>query len=273
MFFQPVAKAKPVAKPVSKPNQLQSPPQRSQSPLPNSLPRLPPALSQRVKPPSAGSSSSSDLPAALLPIARPHPHRRPPQTPRFPDQPKEKRRKPRPSRCRESCCRESCCEKAAADANKPPVEAEPEQEEPVVEDKPEPVVKPEANKKPAKPVKKPAKTEPEPKPVESAAAPAPVAPAAPAKREVNLPAACQGKRLEEHAVGPNMAQFRNNAVSIKDFNEFRVLITQPDATGATTFCVWYALYLLDDFDLTLVLVDDSRDVGVGQVRKGMCKEA
>jgi hypothetical protein len=89
-------------------------------------------------------------------------------------------------------------------------------------------------------------------------------------QEVNLPAACQGKRLEEHAVGPNMAQFRNNAVSIKDFNEFRVLITQPDATGATTFCgVVCHFILLDDFDLTLVLVDDSRDVGVGQVRKGI----
>ncbi|KAJ7921511.1 hypothetical protein B0H13DRAFT_1984927 [Mycena leptocephala] len=169
-----------------------------------------------------------------------------------------------------------------------PVEAEPEQEEPVVEDKPEPVVK-----KPAKPVKKPAKTEPEPKPVESAAAPARSAAGAREARksaapdlplgtvtntptkatginknlfphvfsnfnnEVNLPAACQGKRLEEHAVGPNMAQFRNNAVSIKDFNEFRVLITQPDATGATTFCG----------------VMTHGTLGSGKFEKELCKEA
>lgn len=56
-------------------------------------------------------------------------------------------------------------------------------------------------------------------------------------QEVNLPAACQGttKRLEEHAVGLNMAQFHNDAVTIEDLQP----VPRGDhavATGATAFC-------------------------------------
>ncbi|KAJ7932874.1 hypothetical protein B0H13DRAFT_2307523 [Mycena leptocephala] len=189
----------------------------------------------------------------------------------------------------------AAADKAAADANKPPVDGKAESEEPVVQDEPEPVVKPEAETKPAKPVKKP-----EPKPAQPVAAPSSVLPLAFGKRpvgtvenaptqgvscldrsneqekisladieiavklaqagplqkplkpgqqvkffphvfsnfdnQVNLPGVCNGKKLEEHAVGRNMAKFHNNDEDIKKFNQFRVVITQPDATGKTTFC-------------------------------------
>ncbi|KAJ7500014.1 hypothetical protein FB451DRAFT_1549467 [Mycena latifolia] len=59
------------------------------------------------------------------------------------------------------------------------------------------------------------------------------------QEEVNIPAVCRGKALEEQAVGKDMkANFKNEpAVFQTDaFNQFRVLITTPDAKGATTFC-------------------------------------
>ncbi|KAJ7432930.1 hypothetical protein FB451DRAFT_1196695 [Mycena latifolia] len=59
------------------------------------------------------------------------------------------------------------------------------------------------------------------------------------KKEVNVPAACKAPRtLEEHAVGVDMSTFKNEPAVLKtsDFNQFRVLITTPDATGATIFC-------------------------------------
>jgi hypothetical protein len=46
-----------------------------------------------------------------------------------------------------------------------------------------------------------------------------------------------GKTLEEQAVGPDMSTFQNIPSVLGNFNQFRVLITTPDATtGATTFC-------------------------------------
>jgi hypothetical protein len=85
-------------------------------------------------------------------------------------------------------------------------------------------------------------------------------------QQVNLPGVCNGKKLEEHAVGRNMAKFHNNDEDIKKFNQFRVVITQPDATGKTTFCgVVCHFMLLDDLNLTLVLLDDSRDAGDGEL--------
>ncbi|KAK7061438.1 hypothetical protein R3P38DRAFT_2757895 [Favolaschia claudopus] len=54
---------------------------------------------------------------------------------------------------------------------------------------------------------------------------------------VRVAAACAGKVLEEQAVGPDMSTFQNIPSILGNFNEFRVLITTPDATtGATTFC-------------------------------------
>ncbi|KAJ6580500.1 hypothetical protein DFH09DRAFT_1360567 [Mycena vulgaris] len=54
---------------------------------------------------------------------------------------------------------------------------------------------------------------------------------------VKVAAACAGKQLEEHPVGPDMSTFQNIPSVLKKFNQFRVLITTPDATtGATTFC-------------------------------------
>ncbi|KAJ6536110.1 hypothetical protein B0H19DRAFT_1079634 [Mycena capillaripes] len=54
--------------------------------------------------------------------------------------------------------------------------------------------------------------------------------------EVDLPEVCNGRRYEEHAVGRNMANFHNNGNDLQKFNQFRVVITQPDATGKITFC-------------------------------------
>ncbi|KAJ7446363.1 hypothetical protein FB451DRAFT_1412395 [Mycena latifolia] len=59
------------------------------------------------------------------------------------------------------------------------------------------------------------------------------------QEEVNVPAACKAPRtLEEHAVGVDMSTFKNEPAVLKtsDFNQFRVLIMTPDATGATIFC-------------------------------------
>ncbi|KAJ7196248.1 hypothetical protein GGX14DRAFT_403453 [Mycena pura] len=55
---------------------------------------------------------------------------------------------------------------------------------------------------------------------------------------VKVAAACAGKTLEEQAVGVDMSTFQNipSVLSTPAFNQFRVLITTPDATGATTFC-------------------------------------
>ncbi|KAJ6532626.1 hypothetical protein B0H19DRAFT_1272877 [Mycena capillaripes] len=54
---------------------------------------------------------------------------------------------------------------------------------------------------------------------------------------VRVAAACAGKTLEEQAVvGPNMSTFQNIPSVLANFNQFRVVITKPDATGATTFC-------------------------------------
>jgi hypothetical protein len=56
---------------------------------------------------------------------------------------------------------------------------------------------------------------------------------------VNIAPVCVGQTLEEQAVGVNMATFRNIPSVFKTpaFNQFRVIITRPDATtGATTFC-------------------------------------
>jgi len=54
---------------------------------------------------------------------------------------------------------------------------------------------------------------------------------------VKVASACAGKTLEEQAVGPDMSTFQNIPSVLSNFNQFRVLITTPDATtGATTFC-------------------------------------
>jgi hypothetical protein len=77
---------------------------------------------------------------------------------------------------------------------------------------------------------------------------------------VKTAAVCQGKTLEEHAVGENMNAFRNN-VNIIPRYLFRVVITTPDANGDTTFCgvVCHLKFVfLDELDLTLLLIDDSR---------------
>jgi hypothetical protein len=77
---------------------------------------------------------------------------------------------------------------------------------------------------------------------------------------VKIAAACQGKTLEEHAVGADMSRFVNNVNIIGQF-PFRVLITTPDAGGDTTFCgvvCHFKFVSLDEFDLTLLLIDDPR---------------
>lgn len=88
---------------------------------------------------------------------------------------------------------------------------------------------------------------------------------------MKIAAACVGKTLEEQAVGPDMSKFQNipSVLKTKDFNQFRVLITTPDATtGATTFCGVVCLFiLLNEWQLTM-LVDDTRDVDVWQIRSG-----
>ncbi|KAJ7676373.1 hypothetical protein B0H17DRAFT_1080245 [Mycena rosella] len=58
------------------------------------------------------------------------------------------------------------------------------------------------------------------------------------KLEVNVAQVCAGKKLLEHAVGVGMGTFKNSMDGINDpkFNKFRVVITRPDANGATTFC-------------------------------------
>ncbi|KAK7046741.1 hypothetical protein R3P38DRAFT_3258058 [Favolaschia claudopus] len=53
---------------------------------------------------------------------------------------------------------------------------------------------------------------------------------------VAVAAACVGKVLEEQAVGPDMSDFQNIPSVLGNFNQFRVVITTPDASGATTFC-------------------------------------
>ncbi|KAJ7184759.1 hypothetical protein C8R46DRAFT_1026619 [Mycena filopes] len=55
---------------------------------------------------------------------------------------------------------------------------------------------------------------------------------------VNVAAECVGKTLEEQSVGVDMSTFVNipSVISTPAFNQFRVVITTPDATGATTFC-------------------------------------
>jgi hypothetical protein len=61
---------------------------------------------------------------------------------------------------------------------------------------------------------------------------------------VKVASACVGKTLEEQAVGPDMSTFSNVPSVLKNFNQFRVLITTPDATGATTFCGVVCLFLV-----------------------------
>ncbi|KII94956.1 hypothetical protein PLICRDRAFT_169657 [Plicaturopsis crispa FD-325 SS-3] len=53
---------------------------------------------------------------------------------------------------------------------------------------------------------------------------------------VQVDPACQGKTLEEFAVGEDMSTFQNIPSVLGNFNQFRVLITTPDATGNTIFC-------------------------------------
>jgi hypothetical protein len=55
---------------------------------------------------------------------------------------------------------------------------------------------------------------------------------------VKVAAACAGKALEEQAVGPDMSAFVNQPAVLKapSFNQFRVVITTPDATTGATFC-------------------------------------
>ncbi|KAJ7051983.1 hypothetical protein C8F01DRAFT_1376355 [Mycena amicta] len=55
---------------------------------------------------------------------------------------------------------------------------------------------------------------------------------------VRVAAACVGHTLEEHAVGVSMSTFRNipSVIGTDAFNQFRVIITTPDASGDTTFC-------------------------------------
>jgi hypothetical protein len=73
---------------------------------------------------------------------------------------------------------------------------------------------------------------------------------------------CQGDTvtLEEHPVGAGMARFINNSNVIRQF-PFRVVITTPDANGDTTFCgvvCHFKFVSIDQLDLTLLLIDDSR---------------
>ncbi|KAJ7681562.1 hypothetical protein B0H17DRAFT_1205692 [Mycena rosella] len=57
------------------------------------------------------------------------------------------------------------------------------------------------------------------------------------REAVKVASACSGKVLEEQAVGPDMSTFQNIPSVLSNFNQFRVVITTPDATtGATTFC-------------------------------------
>ncbi|KAK6997316.1 hypothetical protein R3P38DRAFT_3370071, partial [Favolaschia claudopus] len=80
---------------------------------------------------------------------------------------------------------------------------------------------------------------------------------------VGVAAACLGKVLEEQAVGPDMSKFRNipSVLGTQDFNQFRVVITTPDASGATTFCGVRANELMGR-----LFVDDPWDKHTGTVR-------
>ncbi|KAJ7932868.1 hypothetical protein B0H13DRAFT_1856849 [Mycena leptocephala] len=310
---KPVGKSKPVVKPVAKPKLIPKPTSKLKpvsKPAAKSVPKEASAKAKSVgKPKPVVKQVAKPVPKPLAkPVAK-KPVAKPATGPNQPAPPTScpvPRRKPAVRRFLEfigfsrglsapdcttgsTCCKaqKAAADKAAADANKPLVDGKAESEEPVVQDEPEPVVKPEAEKKPAKPVKKP-----EPKPAQPVAAPASVLPLAFGKRPVgtvenaptkgvscldrsgeqekisladietavklaqagplqkplkpgqrveffphiNLPGVCNGKTIDEHAVGRNMAKFHNNGKDLKNFNQFRVVITQPDATGKTTFC-------------------------------------
>jgi hypothetical protein len=80
-----------------------------------------------------------------------------------------------------------------------------------------------------------------------------------------------GQTLEEQAVGVNMATFQNIPSVFKTpaFNQFRVIITRPDATtGATTFCGVVRVFLFASHrwtvvDWLVVYLDDPRPVDDG----------
>ncbi|KAJ7698003.1 hypothetical protein B0H17DRAFT_1129946 [Mycena rosella] len=94
---------------------------------------------------------------------------------------------------------------------------------------------------------------------------------------VNVAAACAGTTLEEQAVGPDMSTFQNIPAVFSSFNQFRMLITTPDATtGATTFCGVVCLSGLGNDEYQLMLsVDGTREVHGGMIcvtqEEGSCR--